>query len=91
MLAEKDEPIAVASLVIADHERAALVDLLHCYGRQHPTGTITIPADCLTATVRYTSRAPTHGHLREAFVLAVHPAGQTPNLSGSPAAVPRLL
>jgi hypothetical protein len=91
ILAEDDDPIAVATLAIADKERAELVDLLHRYGRQHPTGTITIPANCLTATVRYSSRTPTHGHLREAFVLAVHPAGQTPNLSGSPAAVPRLL
>ena len=78
VLAEDDQPIAVATLAIADNERAALVDLLHRYGRQHPTGTITIPGDCLTATVRYTSRTPTHGHLREAFVLAVQPAGQAP-------------
>ncbi len=76
ILAEHDDPIAMATLVLADRDRAALVDLLHRYGRQHPTGTITIPADRLTATVRYTSRTPTHGHLREAFVLAVQPAGE---------------
>ena len=76
ILAEDDDPIAVATLALADSQRAALVDLLHRYGRRHPTGTITIPDDCLTATVRYTSRTPTHGHLREAFVLAVQPAGQ---------------
>ncbi len=76
ILAEHDDPIAVATLAIADSQRSALVDLFHRYGRQHPTGTITIPGDCLTATVRYTSRTPTHGHLREAFVTAVQPAGQ---------------
>ena len=78
ILAEDDEPIAVATLAIADKDRQDLVDLLHRYGRRHPTGTVTIPDDCLTATVRYTSRTPTHGHLREAFVLAVQPAGQVP-------------
>ena len=78
IVAEGDQPIAVASLAIADSERSALVDLLHRYGRQHPTGTITVPDDCLTATVRYTSRTPTHGHLREAFVLAVQPARPRP-------------
>jgi hypothetical protein len=76
IVAEDDQPIAVATLALASNERAALVDLLQRYGRQHPTGTATIPADCLTATVRYTSRTPTHGHLREAFVLAVQPARQ---------------
>ena len=78
ILAEHDDPIAVATLAIADKERSALIDLLRRYGRRHPTGTITIPGDCLTATVRYTSRTPTHGHLREAFVLAVQPAEQVP-------------
>jgi bifunctional non-homologous end joining protein LigD len=90
ILAEDDEPIAVATLALADKDRQDLVDLLHRYGRQHPTGTVTIPDNCLTATVRYTSRTPTHGHLREAFVLAVQPAGQNPNLSRAPAAVPGL-
>ncbi len=78
ILAEDDDPIAVATLALADRQRGALVDLLHRYGRQHPTGTITIPDDCLTATVRYTSRTPTHGHFREAFVLAVQPARPRP-------------
>ncbi len=78
ILAELDDPIAVATLAIADSQRSALVDLLHRYGRRHPTGTITIPDDCLTTTVRYTSRTPTHGHLREAFVVAVQPAGPGP-------------
>ena len=76
ILVEDDDPVAVATLALADKDRQDLVDLLHKYGRQHPTGTVTIPDDCLTATVRYTSRTPTHGHLREAFVLAVHPAGE---------------
>ena len=88
ILAEDDQPIAVATLAIADKERQDLVDLLHRYGRRHPTGTVTIPEDCLTATVRYTSRTPTHGHLREAFVIAVHPAGHETKMRSSPAVVP---
>jgi ATP-dependent DNA ligase len=88
ILVENNDPVAVATLALANKERQELIDLLHKYGRQHPTGTVTIPADCLTATVRYTSRTPTHGHLREAFVLAVHPAGQTPISAGAPDAVP---
>jgi ATP-dependent DNA ligase len=76
ILAENGQPVVVASLVLAEQERMALIDLLHRYGRHHPTGTITIPDTCLTATVRYTSRTPTHGHLREAFVLAVRPAAR---------------
>ena len=90
ILVEDDDPVAVATLALADKDRQDLVDLLHKYGRQHPTGTVTIPDDCLTATVRYTSRTPTHGHLREAFVLAVHPAGEKPNVRRSPIAVPGL-
>jgi hypothetical protein len=34
-------------------------------GRSYPTGAITIPEDRLTATVRFTSRTPTHGLLGE--------------------------
>jgi ATP-dependent DNA ligase len=79
ILVEDDHPIAVATLAIAEKDRQDLISLLHRYGRQHPTGTVTIPEDCLTATVRYTSRTPTHGHLREAFVLAVRPSGQAPS------------
>jgi hypothetical protein len=56
IIGEDDQPIAVA-----DHERAPLVDLLPRYGRRHPTGAVTIPDDCLTATVRYTSRTPLTG------------------------------
>jgi ATP-dependent DNA ligase len=77
ILVEDDHPVAVATLAIADQDRRDLVDLLHRYGRHHPTGTVTIADDCLTATVRYTSRTPTHGHLREAFVLAVRPAANS--------------
>ena len=51
MLAEDDDPIAVATLALADSQRVALVELLHRYGRRHPTGTITIPGDCLATTV----------------------------------------
>jgi ATP-dependent DNA ligase len=77
ILVENDHPVAVATLAIADQDRRNLVDLLHRYGRQHPTGTVTIADDCITATVRYTSRTPTNGHLREAFVLAVRPAANS--------------
>ena len=34
ILADKEEPIAVATLALADIERAALVDLLHHDGRR---------------------------------------------------------
>jgi hypothetical protein len=52
-----------------------LVDAL---GQVSPTGAITIPEDCLSATVRYTSRTPTHGLLREAMVVALQPADGKP-------------
>jgi hypothetical protein len=72
----------VATLALADKDRQDLGDLLHRYGRQHTTRTVTIADDGLTATVRYTSRIPRHGHLLEAFVLAVHPAAQKPKGAG---------
>jgi bifunctional non-homologous end joining protein LigD len=75
IVAEEGQPIGVATLALPDSQRAALVDLLRRYGRLHPTGAVTIPDGCLEAEVRYTSRTPTHGHLREAFVDAVTPAG----------------
>jgi ATP-dependent DNA ligase len=74
ILAEGGDPIGTASLALPEAERAAVVNLLERYGRSHPTGAITIPEDCLLATVRYTSRTPTHGLLREAVVTAVRPA-----------------
>jgi hypothetical protein len=43
------------------------------------TGTITIPDDYLQAVVHYTSRTPTYGHLREAFVVSIEPAQSTEN------------
>jgi hypothetical protein len=73
----------VATLAIAETDRQDLIDLLHRYGRRHP-GAVTIADDCLTAIVRYTSRTPTHGHLREAFVIAVRPAGQKPRSAEAP-------
>jgi hypothetical protein len=73
IIAEGGEAIGAASLALPDAERTALVDLLRRYGRQHPTGAVTIPEECITATVHYTSRAPTHGILREASVVAVRP------------------
>lgn len=41
------------------NERAALVGLLHCYGCRHPTGTITIPAYCLTVSSPCRAQATT--------------------------------
>ena len=58
-----------------EEQRAALVDLVQRYGQKHPSGTITIPADCVQAVVHYTARTPTRGQLREAFVLSIEPAG----------------
>jgi bifunctional non-homologous end joining protein LigD len=79
IVSEGGEVIGTASLAMPETERVALVDLLQRYGRSHPTGTLTIAEDCLSATVRYTSRTPTHGLLREAIVVAVQPAdGQAP-------------
>jgi bifunctional non-homologous end joining protein LigD len=76
VVAEGGEVVGVASLALPEAERTPLVDLLQRYGRSHPTGTITIPEDCVTATVRFTSRTPTHGLLREATVVAVQPMGR---------------
>jgi hypothetical protein len=73
IVADEGEPIGVATLSLREPDRAGLVGLLQRFGRSHPTGTITIPEACLTATVRHTSRTPTHGLLREAVVVAVQP------------------
>jgi hypothetical protein len=75
-VSEDGEVVGTASLGMPEPERVALVDLLQRYGRSHPTGTFTIPEDCLTATVRFTSRTPVHGLLREAVVAAVSPASR---------------
>jgi hypothetical protein len=69
----------VAALNLPGDERAAVLDLLERYGEQHSSGTITIPAGCIEAVVHYTARTPTHGHLREAFVVSVDPAGSAPS------------
>jgi ATP-dependent DNA ligase len=76
IVAEDSHVVGVASLVMPEVERAALVELLLRYGRSHPTGAVTIPEDCLAATVRFTSRTPTLGQLREATIVAVHPVNQ---------------
>jgi hypothetical protein len=70
------DPVGVATLAMPDDERRALVDLIQRYGRQHPTGTITIPEDRTKAVVHYTSRTPTHGQLREAFVVSIERASE---------------
>jgi bifunctional non-homologous end joining protein LigD len=74
LLADNGEPIGLGTLALPEDQRAGLVDLLERYGRRHPTGTITIPRDCIQAVVHYTSRTPTLGHLREAFVVSIEPA-----------------
>ncbi len=75
ILAEHGEPIGVGALAMPERQRLALIDLLQRYGRHHPTGVVMIPEDRIQATVHYTAHAPTHGHLREAFVVAVEPIG----------------
>lgn len=74
ILADADGLVGVATVSLPETERAGLVALIGRYGQRHPTGSLTIPPDCVTATVRYSSRTPTHGHLREAAVVAVQPA-----------------
>jgi bifunctional non-homologous end joining protein LigD len=76
IVSEDGDVVGTASLAMPETERVALVDLLQRYGRSHPTGTITIPVDCVTAWVRFTSRTPVHGLLREATVVAVHSASR---------------
>jgi hypothetical protein len=73
IIAEAGEPIGVASIALADQEREGVVELLRRYGRRHPTGAVTIPEDCLVATVTFTSRTPTHGLLRDATVITISP------------------
>jgi bifunctional non-homologous end joining protein LigD len=71
IIAERGEQIGTATISLPDAERTAIVELLHRYGRLHPSGAVTIPDDCITATVHYTSRTPTYCLLREAFVVSV--------------------
>jgi hypothetical protein len=75
VLAEHEEPIGVGALAMPERQRVALIELLQRYGRHHPTGVVTIPEDHIQAVVHYTARTPTHGHLREAFVVGVEPIG----------------
>jgi bifunctional non-homologous end joining protein LigD len=74
ILVDDGQFVGVATLALSEVQRHALLELIERHGRRHPTGTVTIPEDALKATVHYTCRTPTHGHLREAFVVAVHPA-----------------
>jgi hypothetical protein len=73
-----------APLAMPERQRVALVDLLQRYGRHHATGVVTIPEDCIRATVHDTARTPTRGHLREAFVVAVEPIGSERTDGASP-------
>jgi ATP-dependent DNA ligase len=79
LLADEGEWVGVGTLNLPGDQRAAVVGLLERYGQRHSSGTISIPLDCIQAVVHYTSRTPTHGHLREAFVISVEPAGSTPS------------
>ena len=83
ILAEHGEPIGVGALAMPERQRVALIDLLQRYGRHHPTGVVMIPEDRIQAIVHYTARTPTHGHLREAFVVAVEPIGSD-SIDGPP-------
>jgi hypothetical protein len=74
LLADQSEWADMATLSLPGDQCAVLVDLLERYGQRHPTGTITMPLDCIQAVVHYTSRTPTLGHLREAFVDSLKPA-----------------
>jgi ATP-dependent DNA ligase len=75
ILAEHGEPIGVGALAMLARQRVALIDLLQRYGRHHPSGVVMIPQDRIQAIVHYTARTPTHGHLREAFVVGVEAIG----------------
>jgi hypothetical protein len=75
LLADEGEWVGVGTLNLPGDQRAAVLDLLERYGQRHSSGTITIPTDCIQAVVHYTARTPTHGRLREAFVVSVEPAG----------------
>jgi hypothetical protein len=75
ILAENGEPIGLATLAMPEPQQAALLDLLQRYGRQHPSGAVTIAEDCIHAVVHYTARTPTHVRLREAFAVAIQPVG----------------
>jgi hypothetical protein len=77
LLAEKGQWVGVGALSLPEDQRASLVGLIERYGQRHSSGTITIPADCIEALVHYTSRTPTHGRLREAFVVSIEPPGES--------------
>jgi hypothetical protein len=74
--ADRGEWVGVGTLNLPADQRAAVLDLVQRYGQRHSSRTITIPMGCIQAVVHYTSRTPTHGHLREAFVVSVGP-GET--------------
>jgi hypothetical protein len=75
LLADEGEWVGVGTLSLPGDQRAAILGLLERYGQRHFSGRITIPTDCIQAAVHYTARTPTHGHLRETFVVSIEPAG----------------
>jgi hypothetical protein len=77
ILAEGGEVIGTATVALPDDQRRGLVELIGRYGRHHPSGALTITEGSIKASVRHTCRTPTHGHLREAVVTAVHCASRS--------------
>jgi hypothetical protein len=80
LVVDTEGGVAIATAALPLDERQILAEFLRRYGRRHPTGTISIPADCLEAHVRYTNRTPTNGLLREpaAVDLRHHSIGPGP-------------
>jgi bifunctional non-homologous end joining protein LigD len=71
ILGEDGEVVGAASIGLARDKRTVLVNLLDRYGKEGLGGVVSLPSASLMATVRYGSRTPTRGRLREAVVTAV--------------------
>ena len=63
--------MGAAVLALPGPAREALASVLERYGARHPTGTLTVPAGCVEVEVRYTTRTPTNGLLREAAAIGI--------------------
>jgi hypothetical protein len=79
LLADEGEWAGVGTLNLPGDQRAAVLYLVERKGQRHSSGTITIPLECIEAVVHNTSRTPARGHLREASVVSVEPAGRAPS------------
>ncbi len=75
ILAEHGELIGLGVLAIPERQRVALIELLQRYEWHHPDRHRPHPGRPHSAIVHYTARTPTHGYLRDAFVVAVEPVG----------------